>query len=316
MKKKRRETGIQNKGRKWKTDGTHSRRINLWQTYRTKSPCQAPCVTTVTSSLIISVNTSAKQGKYWANAGRKDCRKSCKLHCWLLLALNELKVSQPFWFKSQIKPIILKRSELQWTPADKTFALFWSAPQNHMGGASDGEAGASQLLGRDLGSQGPVGTNESCSQPVHCQGDQQLFLPAHTQLLLSFFCHQRLRVVKLKAITCKNLPLAPWLLPQRCESLRRPNPLLPLLHPGQQGSRGAGQGSGCCTPAHTVATAVSPAAATSATTSANTLLCVFPGRTPPVQFGNHILYTMKFFFSKTKLSKDAKSDNHPALRKP
>lgn len=45
---KRRETGIQNKGRKWKTDGANSRRINLWLTYRTKRPCQAPCVAAVT----------------------------------------------------------------------------------------------------------------------------------------------------------------------------------------------------------------------------------------------------------------------------
>lgn len=61
---KRRKIGIQNKGRKLKTDGTHSRRINLWLMYRTKSPCQASCVTAVTSSLVIPVNISAKRGEH------------------------------------------------------------------------------------------------------------------------------------------------------------------------------------------------------------------------------------------------------------
>lgn len=91
MKKKRREVGIENKGRKWETDSTHSRRINLWLMYRTKSPCQAPCVTTVTSSLIIAVNTSAKQGKHWANTGREDHRKSCELCCWLAVSTKWAK---------------------------------------------------------------------------------------------------------------------------------------------------------------------------------------------------------------------------------
>lgn len=73
-------------------------------------------------------------------------------------------------------------------------------------------------------------TNESSPEPVHSQWDQQLFLAAHTQLFLPFFCHQQLRVVELKAITSENLPLAPWLPPQRRKSLMRPNPLLPLFH--------------------------------------------------------------------------------------
>lgn len=82
------------------------------------------------------------------------------------------------------------------------------------------------------GTSGDRGQWDKWKQSPACPFSMQLFLAAHTQLLFSFFCHQHVRGVKLKAITCKNLPLAPWLLPWRFKSLRRPKPLLLLYSRG------------------------------------------------------------------------------------
>lgn len=188
----------------------------------------------------------------------------------LLLAQNELKVSQPFWFKSQIKPIILKRSELQWTPADKTSALFWSAPQNHAGGDKWKESPARPF------SVGPAAI-PSCPHSA----SPFLLLPPPTQG---------------GGIQSKHLqksPLGSTSIEMReFEEAKPPFPSVPPSTAGEQVSWAGllGPSSHCgysCKPS------------SSYITNANTLLCAFPrNNSPSAAWESHFVYNEVFFLNK------------------
>lgn len=147
--------------------------------------------------------------------------------------------------------------------------VFLPAPRS----TAMGRQGDHCCLGWSLGDRGQWGQGKAVPSPSILSGsqDQQLSPAAHSQLLLSFSCHEQLRVVRTQTYQspAKGFPrqeqllsalLATSIKKQDFEEAKAPSPSLPPGAAGDQPSR-AGVGA-AGPPAHTAARAASPAAAT------------------------------------------------------